>query len=126
MRPRLQAALRIERALHETKGIGAKGPGHHRLDLVAFRPAISHGRSVLERGSLKGAMPLTESGGYGVPREILLPTATIDFLGGNIASPNEPETYLRVLYGDFDEVEYTYVDPAAAETRHNADAAGKA
>jgi hypothetical protein len=100
--------------------------GEIRLDLVAFRPAISHGRSVLERGSLKGAMPLTESGGYGVPREILLPTATIDFLGGNIASPNEPETYLRVLYGDFDEVEYTYVDPAAAETRHNADAAGKA
>ncbi len=100
--------------------------GEIRLDLVPFRQAVSYGRSVLERRLLKGAMPLTESGGYGVPREIVLPTATIDFLGGKIACPNEPKTYLRVLYGDFEEVEYTYVDPAAAETRRQADAAGKA
>ena len=100
--------------------------GEIRLDLVAFRPAVSRGRPVVERGLLKGAMPLTESGGYGVPREIVLPTATIDFLGGKIACPSKPETYLRVLYGDFEEVEYTYVDAAAAETRRQADVASKA
>ncbi len=71
-------------------------------------------------------MPLTESSGYGVPREIVLPTSRIDFLGGNIACPNKPETYLRVLYGDFKKVEYTYVDAAAAETRRQADVADKA
>ena len=100
--------------------------GEIRLDLVAFRPAMSHGRPVLERGLLKGAMPLTESGGYGVPREIVLPTTTIDFLGGKIACPNKPETYLRVLYGDFEQVEYTYVDAAAAKTRRQADVDGEA
>ncbi len=100
--------------------------GEIRLDLIAFRPAMSHGQPVLERGLLKGAMPLTESGGYGVPREIVLPTATINFLGSNIACPNEPKTYLRALYGDFEEVEYTYVDAAAAETRRQVDVEGKA
>ena len=100
--------------------------GEIRLDLVAFRHAVSHGRPVLERRSHKGAMPLTESGSYGVPREIVLPTSTIDFLGGNVACPNKPETYLRVLYGDFKEVEYTFVNAAAAETRRQADVASKA
>ncbi len=100
--------------------------GEIRLDLVAFRHAVSRGQSVLERRIPKGAMPLTESSGYGVPREIVLPTSTIGFLGGNIARPNKPETYLRVLYGDFNEVEYTYVDAAAAKIRRQADVAGKA
>lgn len=100
--------------------------GEIRLDLVAFQHAVSHGRSVLERRLPKGAMPLTESGGYGVPREILLPTSMINFLGGNVACPSKPETYLRVLYGDFKEVEYTFVDAAAAETRRQADVASKA
>ncbi len=100
--------------------------GEIRLDLVPFWHTESHGQSVLERRLPKGAMPLTESGCYGVPRQIVLPTQTIDFLGGNIACPNKPETYLRVLYGDFEQVEYTYVDAAAAETRRQADAAGKA
>ncbi len=100
--------------------------GEIRLDLVAFRHAVSHGQSVLERRIPKGATPLTESSGYGVPREIVLPTSTINFLGGNIACPKKPETYLRVLYGEFKEVEYTYVDAEAAETRRQADVAGKA
>ena len=98
--------------------------GEIRLDLVAFRPALSQGRPVLERGLLKGAMRLTESGAYGVAREIVLPTATIDFLGARIACPNQPEAYLRILYGDFEQVEYTYLDAAAAETRRPADVAG--
>jgi hypothetical protein len=100
--------------------------GEIRLDLVTFKQAVSHGQSVLERRILKGTMPLTESGGYGVPREIVLPTSTIDFLGGKVACPSEPEAYLRILYGDFEEVEYTYVNAAAAETRIQADLADKA
>ncbi len=69
----------------------------------------------------KGDMPTTENGGYGVRQEIVLPTSTIGFVGGNIACPHKPDRYLRILYGDFEEVEYTYVDAAAAETRRQAD-----
>ena len=76
---------------------------------------------MLERLSHKGDMPATESGGYGVPQEIVLPTSTIDFLGSTFDCPHKPEAYLRVLYCDFENVEYTYVDPAAAETRRQAD-----
>ena len=99
--------------------------GEIRLDLVAYRHAVSHGQSVLERRLPKGAMPLTESGWYGVPKEIVLPTSTAHFLGDHIAYPNQPEAYLHILYGDFEEIELTYVDAAAAETRRIADAAVK-
>ena len=61
-------------------------------------------------------MHLTESGGFGVPQEIVLPTSTIAFLGDDIACPNQPKEYLRLIYGDFDEVVYTYVEAAAAKT----------
>jgi len=99
--------------------------GEIRVDLAIYRPAVSHGEAVLERRSYKGDMPATESGGYGLAREIVLPTSTINFEGGEIASPRQPDTYLRVLYGDFREVEYTYVDAAAAETRRQAELDGK-
>ncbi|MAF47279.1 MAG: hypothetical protein CMM10_03355 [Rhodospirillaceae bacterium] len=99
--------------------------GEIRLDLAFYRHFVSNDRPVLERNIRKGAMPSTESGGYGVPREIVLPTSTIEFLGDNIACPNQPEEYLRLLYGDFDEVVYTYVDAAAAKNRRPADTAVK-
>ncbi len=95
--------------------------GEIRVDIAIYRPAMSHGDAVLERRSHKGDMPATGNGGYGVPQGIVLPTSTISFVGDNIACPNNPDTYLRVLYGDFEEIEYTYLDPAAAETRRQAD-----
>ena len=95
--------------------------GEIRVDVALYRQAISHGKTVLERRSHKGDMPATESGGYGVPQELVLPTSTIDFLGSTFDCPHKPEAYLRVLYSDFEDVEYTYVDPAAAETRRQAD-----
>ncbi len=95
--------------------------GEIRADMAIYRPAISHGEAVLERWSYKGAMPATESGGYGVPREIVLPTSTIRFLGGDFACPNQSEAYLRVLYGDFRKIEYTYVDAGPAKARAQID-----
>ena len=95
--------------------------GEIRVDIAVYRPAISHGEAVLERRSYKGDMPATEQGGYGVPQEIVLPTSTITFEGEKISCPNKPKEYLRVLYGDFEEVEYTYLDAVAAETRRQAD-----
>ena len=61
-------------------------------------------------------MPLTENGYYGVPREVVLPTSTVHFLGDDFACPNQPNAYLHILYGDFEEIELTYIDTAAAET----------
>ena len=66
-------------------------------------------------------MPATESGGYGVPQEIVLPTSTVPFLGRDVACPNRTEAYLRVLYGDFRKIEYTYVDVGPAQARARID-----
>ena len=95
--------------------------GEIRLDLVVYRQAVSHGRTVLERRSPKAAIPVTESEWYGMPNEIILPTSSIRFLGNDIACPNNPEEYLRILYGDFEEIKLTYVNSTAAETRRMAD-----
>jgi hypothetical protein len=100
--------------------------GEIRLDLVTYRHAMSGGQSVLERQLLKGAMPLTESGWHGVPKEIVLPTSTINFLGDDISSPNQSEAFLRILYGDFEKIELTYVDAGAAKARAKIDSAGDA
>ena len=91
--------------------------GEIRLDLVPYRHAMSHGQAVLERLFSKGAMPLTESRWYGVPEETVLPTSTVRFLGEDIACPNQPEAYLRIIYGEFEEVELTYVAATAAANR---------
>ncbi len=98
--------------------------GETRVDLAIYRHAVSHGEAVLERWSHKGAMPARESGGYGLAREIVLPTSTLPFLGGDIACPNHPEAYLRILYGDFEKIEYTYVNAGPAKARARIDAVG--
>ncbi len=98
--------------------------GEIRADIIIYRRAISHGETVLERQSHKGAMPATESGGYGVPRDIVLPTSMVPFLGGEIACPNQADAYLRILYGDFKKIEYTYVDAVPAKARARIDVVG--
>ena len=67
-------------------------------------------------------MPLTESGWYGAPKETVLPTSTFQFVGCDIACPAQSDAYLRILYGEFEEIELTYVDAAAAEFRRLVDA----
>lgn len=99
--------------------------GEVRLDVAVYEHAVSYGERVLERKFCKGDMPLTEHGGFGVAREIILPTSTINFLGRDIACPNKPTEYLHALYGDFAKVAYTYVDATAAKTRSQADSAAK-
>jgi len=95
--------------------------GEIRLDLVVYRLSQSYGEWVLERRLKKGAMPLTESGVYGVPRDMVLPVSKINFLGGEMGCPNQPQAYLRVLYGDYDKPDYTYVATASATTRQRVD-----
>ncbi len=95
--------------------------GEIRLDLIAYRRAVSHGQSVLERQSRKGVLPRTESGWYGMPEGIVLPTSTIRFLDDDIPCPNQPQSYLHKLYADYQTVELTYVNSKAAEARRSAD-----
>lgn len=97
--------------------------GEVRVDIAIYRQAISHGETVLERRSRKGAMPATKKGRYGVPIGIVLPTSTVPFLDSHFACPNQAEAYLHLLYGDFEEVEYTYIDARAAKTRAAIDTA---
>jgi hypothetical protein len=91
--------------------------GEIRVDIAVYRKVISHGAAVLERRSPKGIMPDTEYGGYGVPLGIVLPTSKINFEGRNIACPKNSDAYLRLLYGDYEKIEYTYVNPIAAQNR---------
>jgi hypothetical protein len=95
--------------------------GEIRTDIAVYRRADSYGKAVLERQSHKGTMPSTENGGYGIPQEIVLPTKTVPFLGEDFACPNQAEAYLRMLYGNFRKVEYTYVVAEAAEARAGID-----
>jgi len=97
--------------------------GEIRADIAVYRKVVSHGQAILERRSHKGAMPVTESGGYGVPQGVVLPTSTISFVGGDFACPNQSDAYLRILYGEFRKIELTYVDAAAAKTRAEIDTA---
>ena len=98
--------------------------GEIRADIAIYRQATSHGEAVLERRRHKGAIPATESGAYGVPQEIILPTSTVPFLGGDFACPNQPEAYLHMLYGDFRKIEYTFVDAGPAKARFRIDTGG--
>jgi len=76
-------------------------------------PRLKDSARVLERRLKKGAMPLTESGGYGVPRD-MLPASKINFLGREMGCPSQSDAYLRVLYGDCDKPDYTYLATASA------------
>ena len=95
--------------------------GEIRADIAIYRQVVSYGETVLERSSKKGAMPTTESGGYGVPKDIVLPTTTTQLLGKELACPRRPKEYLEILYGDFRKIEYTYLDPVAAKMRAKTD-----
>jgi hypothetical protein len=95
--------------------------GEIRVDLVVYRLSQSYGEWVLERRLKKGTMPLTESGVYGVPRDMVLPVSKINFLGSEMGCPNQPQAYLRVLYGDYDKPDYTYLATASATTRQLVD-----
>lgn len=95
--------------------------GEIRVDIAVYRKATNKGEEILERRSYKGAMPVTESGGFGLARDIVLPVTTIDFLGGTFSAPNNAKAYLEVLYDDFRKVEYTYIDSAPAEARRPID-----
>lgn len=95
--------------------------GEIRADIAIYRQVLSHGETVLERRSKKGAMPITEDGGFGVPKDVVLPTTTTRLLGKEIACPRQPVEYLKILYGDFRKIEYTYLDPVAAKMRAKID-----
>ena len=82
---------------------------------------MSRGEEVLERRSYKGDMPATESGGFGIPSDLVLPTTNITFMGRECACPRRASDYLRVLYGDFNTIAYSYVDATSAENRRHLD-----
>ncbi len=97
--------------------------GEIRVDLIGNRVVRSYGRKVMERPICKGAMPETESGRYGVPVDMIIPTGKIEFLGKIVSCPQDSDGYLRTVYGDYTRVDYTYVDNKAADSRRFLDEA---
>jgi LicD family len=97
--------------------------GEIKVDLIGNRVVESYGQKVMERPLFKGAMPQVESGGYGVPVEMMMPTNKIELLGKMVSCPNDSHAYLQTLYGNYTEVEYTYIDDKVANSRKNIDEA---
>ncbi len=97
--------------------------GEIRVDLVGNRVVKSYDRKVMERPTYKGIMPKTESGRYGVPVNMILPTGKIEFLGKTVSCPRNSDGYLRTVYGDYTRVDYTYIDNKAADSRKKVDEA---
>ncbi len=100
--------------------------GEIKVDLIGNRVVKSYGQKVMERPLLKGAMPQTESSGYGVPVEMIMPTSEIELLGKMVSCPRDSDAYLRTLYGNYTEVDYTYVDNEVAYSRKSVDEASTA
>jgi len=97
--------------------------GEVKVDLIGNRVVDSHGQKVMERPMLKGTMPQTESGRYGVPVEIMIPTSEIELMGKMVSCPRDSDAYLRTVYGNYMEVDYTYVDNEVAHSRKGVDEA---
>jgi len=95
--------------------------GQISLDLMGYRMVNSYGKQVIERALCKGEMPQTESGGYGVPVEMIMPMSEVQFLGRMIPCPADPDAYLRIVYGNYTEADYTYVEDQAAASRREID-----
>ena len=96
--------------------------GENRVDLVLYRLGSNGGQSVVERSSPKGAMERTESGGYGLPADVVLPPSRVTLLGKEVSAPRDVDGYLRCLYGDHTETHYSYMDASTAERRRLLDA----
>ncbi len=98
--------------------------GEIKVDLIGNRVVDSYGQKVMERPLLKGAMPQVESGRYGVPEGMIMPTSKIELMGKMVSCPRDSDAYLQTVYGNYMEVDYTYVDNEVADSRKNVDEAG--
>ena len=52
-----------------------------------------------------------------------LACSIIELLGKMVSCPRDSDAYLRTLYGNYTEIDYTYVDNEVAHTRRNVDEA---
>jgi phosphorylcholine metabolism protein LicD len=97
--------------------------GEIKVDLIGNRVVDSYGQKVMERPLLKGAMPQVESGRYGVPVEMIMSTSEIELMGKMVSCPRDSDAYLQTLYGNYMEVDYTYVNNEVAHSRRSVDEA---
>lgn len=97
--------------------------GEIKVDLIGNRVVDSAGQKMMERPLLKGGMPQLASGRYGVPVEMMMPTGEIELMGKMVSCPRDSHAYLQTLYGNYLDVDYTYVDNEAAQSRKNVDEA---
>ncbi len=56
-----------------------------------------------------------------MPSELVLPLSVISFAGGKVSCPAKPGDYLAAMYGNYTEVDYTWIKEVAANARRQID-----
>jgi len=95
--------------------------GEIRIDLMGYRLSRSNGNNVVERFTKKGLLQKNRKGKFEIPSELVLPLSVIPFNGGKVSCPAKPGDYLEAMYGNYTDVEYTWIEEVAANARRQID-----
>lgn len=95
--------------------------GEIRIDLMGYRLSRSNGNNVVERCTKKGLLQKNRKGKFEIPLELVLPLSVISFAGGKVSCPAKPGDYLEAMYGNYTDVEYTWIEEDAANARRQID-----
>jgi len=99
----------------------ARMRGEIRIDLIGYRLSRSNGNNVVDRFTSKGLLQKNRKGKFEMPSELVLPLSEISFAGRKVSCPAKPGDYLEAMYGNYTEVEYTWIEAVAANARRQID-----
>ena len=95
--------------------------GEIRIDLMGYRLSRSNGNNVVERFTKKGLLQKNRKGKFEIPSELVLPLSVISFAGRKVSCPAKPDDYLEAMYGNYTEVDYTWIKKDSANARRQID-----
>jgi len=75
----------------------------------------------VERFTTKGLLQKNRKGKFEMPSELVLPLSVISFAGRKVSCPAKPGDYIKAMYGNYTEVEYTWIKEDAANARRQID-----
>jgi hypothetical protein len=95
--------------------------GEIRIDMHGYRVSLSNGNKVVERFTSKGLLQKNRKGKFEMPLELVLPLSVISFAGRKVSCPAKSGDYLEAMYGNYTEVEYTWIEKDVANARRQID-----
>ena len=95
--------------------------GEIRIDMHGYRVSRSSGNNVVERFTSKGLLQKNRKGKFEMPLELVLPLSVISFAGRKVSCPAKSGDYLEAMYGNYTEVEYTWIENDSANVRRQID-----